>query len=128
MGKQYRTSKGRMIDMDTLRLQSEGSTAIGNMGVNGRGDKLGRGGQITEPANKRAKAYHIQNPKAVKTVSIKQDITSEESPETKGLDIQSNMPAKKESKKKETISKTREVELEDGSIKIVDHNENTESE
>lgn len=118
MAKQYKTSKGRLIDMDTLRLHSESATAVGNMGVNGRGDKLGRGGEITQPANQQARAYYKDNPRAVKRVSIKQDIVSNESQETKGLDIEENMPEKKESKKK-TISKTREVELEDGSIQIV---------
>jgi hypothetical protein len=122
MSRQYRTSKGRIVDMDQLRIKNENSTAVGNMNVNSRGDKIGPGGKVTEYANARARAYYKDNPKAVKTISIKED-SSKNSNNVNGndLDIQENMPIKKESKK--TISKNREVELDDGSIKIIEDND-----
>ena len=127
MGKMYRTSKGQMVDMDALRLASEKSTAVGNMGVNGRGDKLGRGGKITEPVAKQTRAYHKATPKVTKNVSIKEDLGKKVEESKEELEqMTQNMPKKekaKKAKKKEvkTISKTKEIELEDSSIQIVDN-------
>jgi hypothetical protein len=42
----YRTAKGAQIDMLKLINQNELTPAVGNMGVNARGDKLGPGGTI----------------------------------------------------------------------------------
>ena len=38
--KQYRTAMGKTVDMGALMLQNEQVRAVGNMGVNARGDKL----------------------------------------------------------------------------------------
>lgn len=38
--KVYRTAQGRMIDLGALQLQNENTRAVGNMGVNARGDLL----------------------------------------------------------------------------------------
>ena len=43
---QRRTNQGQMIDMDALALKNEKEIALGNMKVNARGDKLGKGGKI----------------------------------------------------------------------------------
>jgi hypothetical protein len=123
MAKMYRTSKGKMIDMDALRLQSEKSTAVGNMGVNGRGDKLGKGGKVEATVEQQARAYYRHSPNAApKKVNLKEDLVEEKAvkqAEEELEEITENMPEKK-SKKKKTISKKKEVELEDGSIQIVD--------
>jgi hypothetical protein len=42
----YRSARGKEVDMGKLALQNELTPAVGNMGVNARGDKLGPGGQI----------------------------------------------------------------------------------
>jgi hypothetical protein len=44
--KTYRTSNGRIVDMDLLRQKNELTPAVGNVRVNARGDELGAGGQI----------------------------------------------------------------------------------
>lgn len=44
--KVYRTSNGRIVDMDLLRQKNELTPAVGNVKVNARGDELGPGGQI----------------------------------------------------------------------------------
>ena len=51
MGKMYRTSSGKMLDMDKLRLRNEKVIAVGNQKVNARGDKLGPGGGILQTRN-----------------------------------------------------------------------------
>lgn len=42
----YRTAKGAQIDMLKIINQNEMTIAVGNMGVNARGDKLGPGGKV----------------------------------------------------------------------------------
>jgi len=131
MGKLYKTSKGKIIDMDALRVQSENSPAIGNMNVNGRGDKLGRGGKVVERAEEKTRAYYKENPRAVKRVDIKDDIKQPTSTapaediENLAANLDKSKDSKKETKKSskketKTIDKSKEVELEDGSIIIKD--------
>lgn len=36
----YRTAQGKMVDLGRLQLQNENTRAVGNMGVNARGDRL----------------------------------------------------------------------------------------
>lgn len=38
--KVYRTAQGKMVDLGRLQLQNENTRAVGNMGVNARGDKI----------------------------------------------------------------------------------------
>lgn len=54
----YRTAKGAQIDMLKLINQNELTPAVGNMGVNARGDKLGPGGTIIK---KREEVEIIRN-------------------------------------------------------------------
>ena len=36
----YRTAQGKLVDLGRLQLQNENTRAVGNMGVNARGDKV----------------------------------------------------------------------------------------
>ena len=36
----YRTAQGKMVDLGRLQLQNENTRAVGNMGVNARGDQI----------------------------------------------------------------------------------------
>jgi hypothetical protein len=42
----YRTARGKDIDLNKLVAKNELTLAVGNMGVNARGDKIGPGGKI----------------------------------------------------------------------------------
>lgn len=44
----YRTARGAELDMGRLINQNELAIAVGNAGVNARGDKLGPGGKIVK--------------------------------------------------------------------------------
>jgi len=44
--KQYRSMRGKTVDMDMLRKRNELTPAVGNARVNARGDELGPGGKI----------------------------------------------------------------------------------
>ena len=47
----YKTAQGRMLNMDNLRLQHENERAVGNMGVNARGDQIDNRGNIVRGRN-----------------------------------------------------------------------------
>jgi len=47
----YKTSQGKIVDIDKLRLMNEKTIAVGNMKVNARGDQLGQGGKIVATRN-----------------------------------------------------------------------------
>ena len=49
--KVYRTSQGKTIDLGALQLQNETTRAVGNMGVNARGDKVSPQNKVTESRN-----------------------------------------------------------------------------
>lgn len=49
----YRTAQGKMVDMGALALQNENVRAVGNMGVNSRGDQIDANGRPIKTANQR---------------------------------------------------------------------------
>ena len=107
---QRRTNQGQMIDMDALALKNEKEIALGNMKVNARGDKLGKGGKVVAERDQVARAYYENNPKAVvQSVSIKDDV------DDKPVVEQSASIVKP---KKTKVKKTKEVELPNGDIEI----------
>jgi hypothetical protein len=46
MTKVYKSARGKMIDIDRIKLANETVNAVGNMRVNARGDIVGANGQI----------------------------------------------------------------------------------
>ena len=52
MSKVYKSARGKMIDMDRVKLTNENVNAVGNMRVNARGDLVGANGQIEMGRNK----------------------------------------------------------------------------
>lgn len=42
----YKTMRGKTVDMHRLVKENEMTPAVGNMGINARGDELGPGGKI----------------------------------------------------------------------------------
>jgi len=57
-GKVYRTSKGQALDIGSLLLQNENTRAVGNMGVNARGDKISSGNQIIKSRNEQMTQHY----------------------------------------------------------------------
>ena len=57
----YRTANGKMVDLGALQLQNETVRAVGNMGVNARGDLVdGRNKSINSRNQQVAKQYKRQ--------------------------------------------------------------------
>ena len=57
----YRSSQGKSIDLGALLLQNETVRAVGNMGVNARGDRIDTGNKVIDSKVKQAqRAYNKQ--------------------------------------------------------------------
>tara|TARA_B100001057_G_C22858761_1_gene953652 strand:+ start:1439 stop:1975 length:537 start_codon:yes stop_codon:yes gene_type:complete len=52
------TSKGKVIDMESVIAQQGDAVAIGNMRVNAKGDLLGPGGKVIQTADERAREFY----------------------------------------------------------------------
>ena len=78
-----RTNKGVSIDMDALISASNAQTpAVGNMGVNAKGDLLGQGGQVVKRNEDRVREYYRKNPRSsTANKSLKGDIASKLTPD-----------------------------------------------
>ena len=114
-----RTNQGQQIDIDALALKNEKEIALGNMKVNARGDKIGKGGKIVAERDQVARAYYENNPKAVvQSVSIKDAV------DDKPVVEQSASIVKP---KKTKVKKTKEVELPNGDIEIQEIEEEWEA-
>ena len=70
---EIKSFRGKTIDISSLRLQNEKSVSLGNMGVNARGDKLGKGGEIIQTREEIIRDHYQKNPQPVKQVSIYED-------------------------------------------------------
>ena len=56
MVKSYR---GKEVDIVSLAKKNEKTVALGNAHMNGRGDRLGRGGKIVETREEMLEKYYI---------------------------------------------------------------------
>lgn len=100
------TMQGKVIDMATLRGQNEKSIAVGNAGVNARGDRLGRGGEVVRTKEEVVAEYYRENPRAVEVASMSlRSIDDEVMTPAEALQkLEGQIPAPKKPKKKITLS------------------------
>ena len=67
----HRTSRGAQIDMDRLKLLNETTIAVGNAGVNARGDEV-KGNQIVKPREQIAQeTYNLSGNNIAKQAKIR---------------------------------------------------------
>jgi hypothetical protein len=50
--KVYKTAMGKVVDMGALMLQNENVRAVGNMGVNARGDRVDSQNRVIDKKNR----------------------------------------------------------------------------
>lgn len=65
----YRTAQGKTIDMGKLLLQNETVKAVGNMGVNARGDLVDHQNQVIASKPQQVNRQYdraVQNPRRAK--------------------------------------------------------------
>ena len=114
-----KTYRGQPIDMESLRQLGEKSIAMGNMGVNAKGDKLGPGGKIIQTAQQRTRAHYTAPQESSKNVSIKNDNSKEEIfpdekfTKTKVSDSVIPKPKPKKTKKVEKETKSGDIIIEE---------------
>jgi len=76
MAKQYRTNKGKPIDMEAMRTANGKTIAAGNMSVNAKGDIV-QGGKVVKTAKERAQSRY-QGTTQVGQASLKKAMTRED--------------------------------------------------
>jgi hypothetical protein len=54
----YRTANGKTVDMGKLILQNENTRAVGNMGINARGDMLDHQNQVISSKNQQVQRQY----------------------------------------------------------------------
>jgi len=60
MTKLHKTAQGLNLNMEKLRLLHEREVAVGNSGLNARGDQISKNGEVVTPRNQRVKEYYKQ--------------------------------------------------------------------
>jgi hypothetical protein len=73
--KVYRTSNGKIVDMDLLRQKNELTPAVGNVRVNARGDELGPGGKIVRKREDILKDFYAQADAEAAAMAVKKQPT-----------------------------------------------------
>jgi hypothetical protein len=116
MGKTYRTAKGQLVDIEAIAMANEKTVAVGNMGVNAKGDKV-KGGKVIVPAAERVAPYHRAK-KQVTTGSIRPPITTERAVAEDTI--------QGEVKEREDGTRYEEIVNEDGSIETRELGESPE--
>ena len=103
------TYRGNRIDMGSLRRENEQATAVGNMGVNAKGDKV-TAGKVTKTADQIARENHrIQS--AVVSTGLKGPV-----PSAVGITLEQEKVVNKPA----PAIKPKEVELPNGDIVVGD--------
>jgi hypothetical protein len=99
--KVYRTGQGRMIDMGALILQNERVRAVGNMGVNARGDVLDTNNTVIDPKGNQVQRQYerqtqsvqpvpVSSPVSTHTTTVQENIDPAEAAALKALDEEFN--------------------------------------
>ena len=84
--KQYRSAMGKTDDMGSLLLQNESVRAVGNMGVNARGDVINGNNKIIEKKSRLVQRHNRRStnvsntPVATSTTALRKSQSAEMSP------------------------------------------------
>lgn len=78
MSKIYRSAKGTPINMEELRERNQERVASGNMQVNARGDRLGKGGEVVQTVADLARTAQARMKKTSVKASVKSPIKEED--------------------------------------------------
>ncbi len=108
----HTTYRGATIDMDTMRRENEKTPALGNMSVNAKGDKIGRGGIVTKTADQLARENH-----RIQSTVVQTGLKGPVADSTTDIDLQKISPVKA------NVKKPKEKELPSGDIMIEDDND-----
>lgn len=96
--KQYRSAMGKTVDMGSLLLQNESVRAVGNMGVNARGDVINSNNKIIEKKSKQVQRHNRRStnvssaPVATSTIAARKAREQAVSPVVSEEDIFTDLP------------------------------------
>jgi predicted urease superfamily metal-dependent hydrolase len=96
--KQYRSAMGKTVDMGSLLLQNESVRAVGNMGVNARGDTISSTNKVIEKKARQVQRHNQRStnvsntPVATSTSAVKKARVAELSPVVSEEDIFTDLP------------------------------------
>ena len=111
MGRRYRTAQGKAVDLDGLILVNERTIAVGNMGVNARGDELGPGGIVINTRNQTMDDYYKLNTNSTGQAQKAQDMAVKH--RTQGVTLtQGRVGSKVEADPIPKVELTNPLELE----------------
>lgn len=86
--KVYRSAQGKMIDLGALQLRNENVRAVGNMGVNARGDIIDAKNRPIDSRNKQvAKQYSRQSTNVVDSPVPSSNVKKKPVPEAAKVEI-----------------------------------------
>jgi hypothetical protein len=124
-----RTARGKTIDMAALAAKNETARSVGNVMMNGRGDRLNLDGSIKYTAEEIARADAAQRTPPVSTPisdpkPIMQQPDPEPEPEVELPEVVLEPEAvSKITRTRDDGSKYAEIEYDDGSIETVELDE-----
>jgi len=96
--KQYRSAMGKTVDMGSLLLQNESVRAVGNMGVNARGDVINSNNKVIEKKSRQVQRHNRRStnvsntPVSTSTTALKKSQAEELSPVVSEEDIFTDLP------------------------------------
>lgn len=118
----YKTAKGKVFDMEAMRVANEKTTAAGNMHVNARGDII-KGGKVVQTAKERVAPSYTKVTQTAEA-SLKKPLTREDTdvsnpPKEEPEPMEAEMTTET-IKTRNDGSKYKEVITPDGDIEIKD--------
>jgi len=96
--KQYRSAMGKTVDMGSLLLQNESVRAVGNMGVNARGDVINSNNKIIEKKSRQVQRHNRRStnvsntPVSTSTTALRKSQAQELSPVVSEEDVFTDLP------------------------------------
>jgi hypothetical protein len=70
--KKYRTAQGRIVDLGALQLKNESVKAVGNMGVNARGDVVDSFNNPIDTATAQARRHYNRQTSKIQNTPVTQ--------------------------------------------------------
>ena len=119
----YKSAKGKIIDMEAMRVANEKTIAAGNMKVNAKGDRI-EGGKVVQTSKERVKPSYDTVTQTAE-VSMKKPLSRSDADEVTPKTKKAPEPMEAEMttetvKTREDGSKYREVLSPDGDIEVKD--------
>lgn len=118
-----KTNRGNDIDIDALIAKSNKQTpAVGNMGVNAKGDRLGPGGTVVQNSEDRVRDYYRDNPRSsTQQTSVRQNVGEKRNKPAQADPVSDSLEEPDEFDAPTEPLGYREVEMPNGDMEMVSY-------